>query len=63
MSIHCHLSRRVASADFSKSGVASSANRHSELDPESSRVPLDSGFRRNDEPEVGFSFAPVPEAA
>ncbi len=45
--------RRIASADFSRNGMASSTTRHSGLDPESSSVPLDSGIRRNDGVHVG----------
>jgi hypothetical protein len=55
--------RRIASADFFRSRVTPFVPRHSGLDPESSSAPLDSGFRRNDELEVGSSFASVPEAA
>ncbi len=54
--------RRVASADFSRKGLASSATRHSGLDPESSSVPLDSGVRRNDGFHVGAPRLFVEEA-
>jgi hypothetical protein len=60
---HMSANHRIASADFSRNGKASSATRHSGLDPESSSVPLDSGVRRNDGFHAGAPRLPAEEAA
>jgi hypothetical protein len=59
---HMSPNCRIASADFSRNGMASSATRHSGLDPESGSVALDSGVRRNEGFHVGASRLLAEEA-